>query len=187
MISLKDSVRSQGGIYKRFAFALEKLGIVTFEDFLFHIPFRYDDYSLISKISQVQPGETVTIRGEVLEIKNQYTRSRFTIQKAKISDDTGSLDVVWFNQPYLTRTIKEGDFVSLSGKVEQKVGKFQMTSPDYEVGEEYFIHTGRLVPIYPETRGISSKWIRRQIYKLLNECKIEEYLPTEILERNRLD
>ncbi len=188
MPSLQTNIRSLGGIYKRYANALEKLEIINFGDFLFHIPFRYEDYSLISKIDKIQPGETVTIRGEVLEIKNQYTRRRFTLQKAKVRDETGIMDIVWFNQPYIPKSISAGDKISLSGKVENKNGKLQLSSPDYEIGEANFIHTGRLVPIYPETRGISSKWIRRQVFKLLNENidELKDFLPDKILKRNRL-
>src|SRR3990167_5212676 len=111
---LQTRIRSLGGIYKRYSNALEKLGIINLEDFLYHIPFRYDDFSLISKIADVQPGETVTIRGKVLEIKNQYTISRFTqhqfgagftIQKGKVKDTSGIIDVVWFNQPYIAKNI----------------------------------------------------------------------------------
>ena len=186
MVSLKTNIRTLGGIYKRYATPLEKLGILKLNDFLYHIPFRYDDFTLISKISEVQPGEVVTVRGEVTEIKNQYTRSRFTLQKGRIRDGSGEIEIVWFNQPYLIKNIHSGDSISLSGKVEQKTNRLQMTSPDYEIGEENFIHTGRLVPVYPETRGISSKWIRRQIFWLLNEHKTDEFLPGEILQRNNL-
>lgn len=186
---LKSEIRSQGGVFKRYATLLEKLGIINFEDFLYHIPFRYEDYSLISRIKDVQSGETVTIKGKVKEIKNQYARRSFVIQRAKVEDDTGEIEVVWFNQPYIIRTISEGDVLSLSGKILQKSGKLSLQSPDYEKGSENTIHTGRLVPVYPETRGISSKWIRRQVFNLLsnNDSEIEEYLPREIIARNKLD
>lgn len=188
MPSLRTNVRTLGGIYKRYSNGLEKLGITHLEDFLYHIPFRYNDYSLVSTIDKVQPSEVVTIRGEVTEIKNQYTRRFFTLQKAKVKDKTGQIDIVWFNQPYIPKSISQGDKISLSGKVEEKAGKLQMSSPDFEIGDANFIHTGRLVPVYPETRGISSKWIRRQVFKLLNENvgEIEEFLPLELLKRNRL-
>src|SRR3989344_5756825 len=187
MPSLQTSISSLGGVYKRFQRPLEKLGILKLDDFLHHIPFRYDDFSLISKISEIQPGEITTVRGRVLEVKNEYTRRRLTIQKAKIQDDSGEINVIWFNQPYITRTITKGDLVSLSGKAELKGGGLQLNSPEFEVGQD-LIHTGRLVPVYPETRGISSKWIRRQVYKLLSENKSEitEFLPDEIIKRNKL-
>ena len=88
-----------------YARRLEKLGIKTFEDFLYHVPSRYDNFSLISKINRVQPGEVVTIQGEVLEINNEFTKNFKRLQKAKITDDTGTIEVVWFNQPYLTKVI----------------------------------------------------------------------------------
>ena len=123
--------------------------------------------TIVSEIAGVQAGETVTIRGIVKEIKNQYTRGKFTIQRANVKDNTGEIDIVWFNQPYLTKAIKPEDHISLSGKINEKAGKIQMTSPEYEVGDKNFIHTGRLVPIYPETRGVSSKWIRKQVFNFL--------------------
>jgi len=174
--------------YKMYAGRLEKLGIIKVEDFLFHIPFRYDDYSLVSKIGQAQTGETVTVKGTVEEIHNQYTRRYKTLQRAIVKDETGTIDVLWFNQPYLTRAIKNGDLISLSGKVETDKNKLQMISPDYEIiFNNQTIHTGRLVPIYPETRGISSKWLRRQIFKLLEEKnQLKDFLPKDITHENNL-
>ncbi len=172
-----------------YAGRLEKLGITTVGDFLYHIPFRYDDYSLISKIGRVQAGEKITVRGEITDIKNEYTRNRKRLQKAKIADETGEINVIWFNQPFILNTIKKGDNVSLSGKADFFGNKLTLTSPDYEVifGNET-IHTGRLVPVYPETRGVSSKWLRRQVYKILNEEKenLKEFLPEEIIKREGL-
>lgn len=171
-----------------YAGRLQKLGIATVGDLLFHIPHRYDDFSLISPIARVQPGEIVTIRGTVLEIKNEYTRRSKPIQKATIVDETGSITATWFNQPFLTQYIKKNATVSLSGKVEW-FGKIKtLLSPSYEIvlenGET--LHTGRLVPIYPETAGVSSKWLRRQIYTLLSQAALTEYLPPEIRQKNTL-
>jgi ATP-dependent DNA helicase RecG len=171
-----------------YARRLEKLGIIKLEDFLFHIPFRYDDYSLVSKIGQVQAGETVTVRGTVEEIRNQYTRRWKTLQRAVVKDETGSINVLWFNQPFLTKAIKKGDLISLSGKAGLERNKIELQSPDYEVVfNNQTIHTGRLVPIYPETRGVSSKWLRRQIFKLLEEKnQIKEFLPQDLIKENNL-
>ncbi len=171
-----------------YARRLEKLGILRLEDFLWHIPFRYDDYSLVSEIGQVQPGETVTVRGKVEEIKNQYTRRYKTLQRATVKDQTGTINVLWFNQPFLTKAIRKGDLLSLSGKVGLERNKLELQSPDYEVVfENRTIHTGRLVPVYPETKGISSKWLRRQIFKLLEaKNQIKEYLPESLIRENDL-
>lgn len=171
-------------IFKMYAGRLSKLDIYTFEDLLYHLPFRYDDFSLISKIGQVQPGETITIRGEVLEIENAYTRNHKNIQKALVADETGTIDVVWYRQPFLTQVIKPHSNVSLSGKISFFNRKVVLTSPDYEILEEdkQSLHTGRLVPVYPETKGVTSKWFRRYIHALLLEFQpqLTEYLPEKI-------
>lgn len=145
---------------------LEKLGIKTERDLLYHLPFRYEDYSLLSKIKNLQEGETVTVRGKVLEIKNQYTRSAFVLQRALIEDDSGILEVLWFNQRFLTRVIHQGDQISLAGKIKKNGKKLLLKSPVYEINSQ--IHTGRVVPIYPETAGITSKWLRTKIFNLLD-------------------
>ncbi|MBI4999441.1 ATP-dependent DNA helicase RecG [Candidatus Gottesmanbacteria bacterium] len=175
---------------------LEKLGIKTVEDLLCHFPHRYEDYSLISKISQVQAGETVTLRGTVTQMKNEYTKTGKKIQKAVVSDGTDSMEIVWFNQPFLVKTIKVGENYSFSGKADWFGHKVVMVSPEYEKltsrGENgqrlTTIHTGRLVPIYPETYGVSSKWLRSRIAPLHRECSnsLFEYLPSSILAKNQL-
>ena len=189
-MDLKTPIVEAGNIYKKYASRLEKLGIKKIEDFLYHVPFRYDDYSLISKIADIQPGEIVTIKGAVTEIKNEYTRKWKNLQKAKVADETGEIDIIWFNQPFIPKILKKGDAVSLAGKVDWFKNRAMLQSPQYEVlfkGSDP-IHTGRLVPIYNETRGVSSKWLRRQISKILKEQIqfMNEYIPSSILEKNEL-
>ncbi len=187
-MSLQTPIREASRAYKMYASRLEKLGIKNLGDFLFHIPFRYDDYSLVSKIGEVQAGETVTIKGTIEKIENQYTRKFKSLQRATVKDDSGCIDILWFNQPFLTRAMKKGDLISLSGKVDLDRNKLTMLSPDYEIiFNNETIHTGRLVPVYPETKGISSKWLRRQVYKILEEKgKIREYLPENLMKENQL-
>lgn len=186
-MNLQAPVSEVSRIYKTYTSRLEKLGIRKLEDFLYHVPFRYEDYSVVSKISDVQPGEIVTIQGEIKDIKNIYAR-RFKIQEAKVVDDTGEIGITWFNQPYITKYLQIGDRVSLSGKIDLYKNKMVIQSPEFEaiLGDET-IHTGRLVPVYPETRGVSSKWLRRQVHKILNEYeKIIDFLPREIIQQNKL-
>ncbi len=188
-MDLHAPIKDTGRNFKMLAGRLEKLEIRTPWDFLLHIPFRYDDFSLISKISDVQPGETVTINGEVLEMKNQYTKRWKNLQRAKVKDSTGVIDILWFNQSYLAKTISVGDKIALSGKVSTDKNSIMMVAPDYELlTEKEPIHTGRLVPIYPETRGISSKWIRRQVRKFLDEIpdNFPDFLPSEIISNEKL-
>lgn len=174
--------------FKMYAGRLEKLGIITVSDLLFHIPHRYDDFSLISKIGETQPGEIVTITGTVLEMKNEYTRRSKPIQRATIVDETGSIQATWFHQPFLTQYIKKNMILSLSGKVEWFGKTKTLVSPSYEIVSENgtTLHTGRLVPIYPETAGVSSKWLRRQIFTLIPQVEIDEYLPKTLRAHNAL-
>ncbi len=179
-----NQVYMVGPIYAK---RLEKLGIQTVEDLLYHFPHRYEDYSLISKIYQLQPGVTMTIRGTVTQMKNEYTKNGKKIQKALVSDETGAMEVVWFNQPFLVRTIGVGKSYNFSGKADWFGHKIVMVGPEYEKIEKG-IHTGRLVPIYPETYGVSSKWLRSRIAPLLNQYteSLIEYLPASILKENGL-
>src|SRR5450759_3525807 len=108
-MDLQTPVSDVSRTYKMFRGRLEKLGIVTLKDFLFHVPFRYDDYSLISNIENIQAGETVTVKGTVEEINNTYTRKFKTLQRATVKDDTGSINILWFIQPFLTKAIHIGD------------------------------------------------------------------------------
>jgi ATP-dependent DNA helicase RecG len=144
---------------------LKRLDIDTIGDLLHHVPSRYLDFRLISEIKNVRPGETVTLGGQIISIKNIYTKKGIKIQTAKIKDSTGEIEAIWFNQPFLIRNLPEGTMVSLAGKVDWFGRKIALISPEYEIIRENKkpIHTGRLVPIYPETSGISSKWLRGKI------------------------
>lgn len=176
--------------FKMYASRLENLNITTLNDLLYHIPSRYDDYSLITKVNTLQEGEVVTVIGTVDDIKNTYTRGHKMLQKATINDNTGTIDVMWFNQPFLTKTIYKGVTIAISGRVEKSGKGTIIISPEYEVLSETgkTIHTGRLVPIYPETKGVSSKWLRRQIYQLLqvNLDELNEFMPQYILTTQNL-
>ncbi|MBI2031013.1 MAG: ATP-dependent DNA helicase RecG [Candidatus Levybacteria bacterium] len=191
-MNLKMPVGEAGGIFKRYASRLEKLGIKRFEDFLYHFPFRYENYTIISKIESVQAGELVTIQGILVEIENIYTKKWKKIQKAKVRDETGEIEIIWFNQPFILNILKKDDKVSLSGKISSYLGKLVVESPEYEVINQEnaykTIHTGRLVPIYRETYGVSSKWLRRQVYKIIQENRndLKDYLPQKILNEHDL-
>lgn len=189
-MNLKTPIREAGLIYKLQAKKLEKLGIKTIGDLLLHFPARYENYTVISKIDLLQEGEVATIRGEVLEIKNIYTKYSKKIQKAIISDGSKSIECIWFNQPFVVKNIKKGDRVSIVGRVSNSRGDKTLIVFDYEVLKDgdLAIHTQGLVPIYPETRGLSSKWIRNRIYNLILDLNNEiiDYLPSSVLKNNNL-
>ena len=189
-VKLATPLTDAGKLFANYAKRLEKLNITKLGDFLYHLPTRYDDYSHIVKVADAVPGELATIQGKITEITNSYTRSRKQIQKAAVTDESGTISVIWFNQPYITKTLKFGDSVSLSGRIQSDGFLPSLASPDFEIIAEsgHTIHTGRLVPVYPETAGVSSKWLRRQVDKLLNTSyELNEFLPKEEVERLHLE
>ncbi len=178
-MELSSPVTSVPGIGASLSGRLQKLDIVTVFDLLYHLPFRFEDRRLISPASQVQTGELVTVKGTITSIKNEFTRSGKFIQKAIISDDSGDLDVSWFNQSFLVRSLKNR-MVSLSGKVDFFGPKKTLISPEYEFitsPQSVLLHTGRLVPVYPETAGISSKLLRTKLFNLIHNLTIDDFLP----------
>jgi len=176
---------------------LHKLGIKTIGDLLFHFPHRYEDFSRFSPIAKVKVGDQVSILGKILEIENTKTwKKRMILTEAIVVDKTGSLRVVWFNQPYLINVLKKGDLVCLAGKVSLGEGGIYLSSPAFEKISEKelkslkakLLHTGRLVPVYPETEGLSSKWLRVILRPLVVRFLkiLPDPLPEKILKKYKL-
>ena len=192
-IDLDTPVSKVPFIGTSYAKRLTKLGIEKAGDLIHHYPFRYNDFSLISKINSLQVGETATVRGRIISAESVYSKAGKRFQKAQIADESGILEAVWFNQPYLINNFVKGCTINLSGKLTFFGKKIVMESPEYELLNLKFglktIHTGRIVPVYPETFGVSSKWLRNRIFFLLKEGlneKEKEYLPEEIRKNNNL-
>lgn len=164
---------------------LNKLEVKKIKDLIYHLPHKYLDYTKTSLITQTQIGDTVTLKAKVESIKNQYTRLGKKLQIAEVFDSSGQIMVIWFNQPYLIKSIYPGDLLSFSGKIDWFGRKKAIISPEYEkfIQGHISLHTGRLVPIYPETYGVSSKWIRSRINYAYEATKSEfhEFLPQSIL------
>lgn len=176
---------SVGHVY---ALRLKKLGIETVKDLLFHVPSRYLDFSKIQKVKDAEVGERVTLMGQINSLKNQYSKRGLKMQIGRFEDETGKLSVVWFNQPFLIKSLYPGRRVSLSGKIGFFGMQKALISPEYEIlgKKTATTHTGRLVPIYPETKGVSSKWLRGKIKKAidLTQDDLKDPLAKEILEKN---
>lgn len=181
------------GVGYYFKSRLKKLGVETLEDLIYHFPFRYDDFSKIEKIRDINPDEKITVEGVVWQIKNVRLRNGKFITNATVADESGTVEVVWFYQPYLTKSIKAGMPISLSGKAKIEGSKVKMLSPQFEIPRSVnyqpaTLHTGRLIAIYPETEGLSSKWIRSKIALILDSYlkNLEDFLPNEIKDRLKL-
>ena len=189
----ETDIRFAKGVGPKRALLLEKLGIRTIEDALWFLPWRYEDRSRIVSISQLVSGEKATIAGTIHQAKLRRTRRRnMTLFTMSVRDETGAVEVVFFNQNYLEGVLKNGLRVVLSGPVvthSRGIG-FQMRTPQYEVvdaDEDLLLHVGRIVPVYHETRGLSSRHLRRIMWGLLEEygAHLQDPLPSRLLEQHQ--
>ncbi len=187
LIQLDTSVRYVKGVGPKMAARLRKLDINTVKDLIEHYPFRYEDYTKQSLIKNLKPGQKATINGKITKIKSTFTRSpRYkTIQKAVLKDKSGKISLIWFNQPYLKNNFKPSIFVSVSGEISKRGNELQIIFPNYEIikGEKNNKNTGRLVPIYPTTAGVSDNYLRKIIYQLIP--KIENQIKNNLSEELR--
>lgn len=193
-MDLKLKLPELPGIGFSYSKKLEYLNLFTLEDLIHHYPFRYDDFSAVKPAVNAQIGEKITLQGEIWSIQNIYTRSRKIITKAIFNDGTSPIELTWFNSGWLTKQIQTGDRLQVSGKLTKYKSKLSIMAPSWEkldgvnISHPGGVHTGRLVPVYPETYGVSSKWLRTKIANLLPEVLdlIKDPLPDEI-KKNMLD
>jgi ATP-dependent DNA helicase RecG len=181
-------IRHAKGVGPKRAALLAKLGIETIEDLLFYFPRRLEDRSAVAPIGSVQPGQEVSVRGEVQAVGQQRRgRRNMTVTKAAIGDGTGFLYAVWFNQPWIVDQLKRGDRVDLYGKVERNYGELQMRAPTWEKAGAG-VETGRWVPVYPATEGVSDRYLRSLIHRNLDTYlpSIDDVLPDPIREQHGL-
>lgn len=184
-ITLNSPIGRLAGVGWKYKTALKERGIKKIKDLLFNFPFRYDDFSENKLIRELQVGEKVTLEAELNSIGKKVTfKKRFTIVEALVSDQTGSMKITWFNQPYILNTLRKGETYRFSGKVDFNGGFLTLTNPSFEKIEGPSVNTGGMLPVYHEDKMITSRWLRRQIHPLLKLTKdIPETLP-EVLLRN---
>jgi ATP-dependent DNA helicase RecG len=184
------------GIGPKRAGMLRKLGIATVEDALEYLPWRYEDRGNLKKIGRLSYGSYETVSGEVVTAEIASTkRRRVKIFELLVTDKSGMLVGSWFNQPYMQKVFKKGQKVILSGIVKSnpyKGGIPQIDNPDYEIMEENeadnLIHTGRTVPIYRTTAGLSVRYLRSMMKTILDSSgpAVSEMLPREIVNKYSL-
>ncbi|HQB50917.1 MAG TPA: ATP-dependent DNA helicase RecG [bacterium] len=178
------------GVGPTLANKLAKLGIIKINQAINYYPFRYDDFSQQAKIEQLKLGDVVNFTGVVDIIDTKRSpRKRMYLTEAIINDGTGQLRLVWFNQPFLAKTIRAGDQLSVAGRVSQDALGLVITSPQYEKiysDSAKTQHTSGLVPIYRTTSGITIKQLRAIIDQSLKSSVIKDWLPSEIIEAKKL-
>ena len=191
MMHLSSPVRDLAGVGAQAEKCLFLLGIRTLRDLIFYFPFRFDDYSAKVKIKDLLPNTSATIQGKIVLIANRRSpRQKKVLTEALVSDESGTVKVIWFNQPFLLKSLSQGDTVSLAGKIQDHPFDLQMMSPQFEKvlqGKET-IHTARLVPVYSLTESITQKQLRTWIKSALAACvaQVSETLPEEILAQEKL-
>ena len=177
------------GVGPRHAETLGKLGLYTLGDLLYYYPRRYDDYSQLKPIRELFYGEQVTVIGTIQSVHTRPIRGgKASIIETIISDGTGSLRLSFFNQPWLANRFKPGDAISVSGKVDQYLGRLVMNSPDWEPVEVESLHTNRIVPVYSLTERITQKWLRNLMKQVVEYWApaVADALPDSIRNPARL-
>ncbi len=188
-IDLNTPVSAINRVGKVVASRLNKLGIETVSDLIFYYPFRWQDFSQIVDIAKLQPGQDVTVYGKIQLINNRRSQlKRKIITEAIIADKTGSIKVIWFNQPFLTSILNPGDEVYLSGRADFDRYNLQFISPIYEkANRSETTHTARLVPIYSLSSNLTEKQIRFLIKSVLPLAdSVKDCLPPEVIIENQL-
>ncbi len=184
MLNKDTDISQLKGVGPRSEYLYRKLGINTVRDLLSHIPFRYQDSSNIISIKAFKELKEGTFIGEIEDVKTTYFRKKITTVKVK--DDSDSIRLVFFNQAYLQKTFKKNDVYLFDAKITEKNGRKNVYNPKFEkfkLDKKNQLHVGKIVGIYPETKGLSSAMLRRRISELRDEIQnifndpIREYNP----------
>ena len=187
MNSLDKNIQFVKGIGPKKASKLNKLNIFTIKDLLYYFPRSYEDRSNIKKIWQLEHDEKACTKGIISEVKSHEAKNKIKVTKFTLRDETGFLNVVFFNQDYLTKVFKKGDSVIVYGKIKREGGFLEMNSPQIEHFTNAQTSTGKLIPIYPLTYGVTNKDIINTIKNIYTNEKvsIQEYLQKDKINKYR--
>ena len=176
------------GISSSLAAKFNKLGVKTVRDLLYFFPHRHLDYSQRKPIAQLTEGEEQTIIANVWQANEIRLGGRLSTE-AIVGDETGNVRVVWFNNPYLAKKLTTNTRVVLSGRVSLFGGRHVFESPEWELAEDKeLVHTGRLIPLYPLTRGLHPRQVRKLLKEVVDQWawQVADFLPAELKERCNL-
>ena len=180
------------GVDTKLSARLKRLDVETVRDLLYLFPRRHEDFSTAMKIVDLSPGEECTVVATIWEAREvaKGPRGGRRDTEAVLSDETGNLRVIWFGQRYLARSLKPGSQIAISGKASVFRGQLVFENPEHEVLETSGsgVHTGRLVPVYPLTEGLTRRNMRRLTWQAVQNWLggLEEALPADILSRTKL-
>ena len=185
-LTLESLIEDISGVGKQNATAFRKLGVRTIGDMLYHFPNRYDDFSAQKKIGDLQIGSMETVVAEVVDIRTFGTRNGRGGIELRIGDESGVLKISFFGQPWLAKQLHVGSKIVVSGKIESYMGMRQMASPKWEpFTDDDLVHTGRLVPVHPLTKGLIERNARRIIKQVVDAATplVQEHMPDAVLQR----
>jgi len=188
MADLQTKVEKLNRVGKSLANKLKRLGLQNLNDLIFYFPFRYDDFSRVVKISQLVPDLSVTVIGRVELLASRRTKyKRKILTEGLITDDSGSVKIIWFNQPWIAKNIRVGDTLAVSGRVTGDLFNLYFNSPDYEIISSTVHLAKNLTPIYSATEGLTQKQLRFIIQSALRLAgKLTDYLPLELVRKEEL-
>jgi ATP-dependent DNA helicase RecG len=180
------------GVGPQRATLLERKGLTTVGDALLFVPLRHEDRTHLTPIRALRPGSIATVQGTVAGVSPPPPgRARHPL-KAMVRDESATIVATWFGQPYLARTLQRGQHLVLHGKVERFAGALTLRVADFEIveaeGDDDRLHTGRLVPVYSTTEGLTQRPLRRLMWNLVEKyaADVPEMLPAAIRDRRRL-
>ncbi len=185
-MKLSDDVTFVKGVGEQVAKGLRQLGIQTVFDLVDYLPYRYEDYSEVSHVGSLKPG-AVTVKAAVKQASGRYVRRGMHITEAVFSDETGSVRAVWFNQPYRAAALKAGQEYYVSGLYELSHQRFQIMNPSAELVKDFPVNTARIIPVYRQSKLVSSGQIRKLIAACVPSLRtLPETLPGWMLTEARL-
>jgi ATP-dependent DNA helicase RecG len=186
LVQLSDSITELRGVGDELAKKLAVLGIYTLGDLIENFPRRYEDYSNVSSVKNLHPG-VVTIKVKISSVTGRYVRRGMHITEAIASDETASVRLVWFNQPYRAGSIKPGQQYFAAGEYALRRNRFSITNPSIELVSSFTVNTARIIPIYRETKGLKSAQIRKLVREAITQTnELPEHLPSWILKEQKL-
>ena len=186
---LDDPVTALKGVQDATAKRLAKLGVATVRDLIYLFPNRHLDFRKTNPIADLTPGEDQTATGFIWEASVVRLGPRRQGSKVIIGDDTGNIEIVWFNNTWLGHSLKANQRIAVGGRVRIFRGRKVFENPEYEViSDKSSTHTGRLVPVYPLTEGLYQRPMRNLVRRTLELCigKVSEFLDESLLERRGL-
>jgi ATP-dependent DNA helicase RecG len=177
--NLDSPVTVLRGVQDATARLLKRLGVYTVRDALLFFPFRYDDFSDMKTIAELEPETNQTIVATIWEVEARKTRTGRPLVTAVLADDTGTISVSWFNQEYLLKSLHQGDPIVISGKPIPFNGRLTFNSPEWEPYDNELLHTGRIVPVYRSTEGLYRRTLRRIMHDAVDRFadQLQDYLP----------